>query len=65
METVRAWCVKTPDGALDLSSTTKYGKHAMLYSFVQNPGGGLERPWAWFYRRGYRAVRVEIREVSE
>jgi hypothetical protein len=56
-----AWCARSPSGNLfypSLSALAKYSRAHMDTIFI--PHGG----WNAAFKRGWRVVRVELREVS-
>lgn len=52
------WAVKGPKGYIDLL-TIRFTRRDAIESFL-----GPHIKWPYWYRRGYRAVKVKVEEVK-
>lgn len=61
---VEAWAIKAPEWSTLKSSLMNYNVRAKriqaIRSFCES-----EKNWRYWYRRGYRCVRVTVQEMQE
>jgi len=51
------WCIKNPNGCLvSFRGTATASRDNFLWNFKP-----LNHPWKYWYRKGFRAVKVQIR----
>ena len=62
----QGWVVKEPDGTIRCH-TIRYLRHLAILEYCRNP---IQSEWNWrkrwrkLYQRGFRCVRLKIRELS-
>ena len=67
------WVVKHPDGHPAYIDTFDYTRKGSIYRFMMikwnsydpNVRFPTHNSWKWYYRRGYRCVKAQIREGWE
>lgn len=67
---IKAWAIKTPTdkidpGTVECSEGGAWRRACLLWSRVAGPIIDNDRRIKFLFEDGYRAVRVEIREVEE
>lgn len=58
----QGWIIKRPDGYMMRGSYTYYRSNAQWY-LISNIFGN-EYTWKQLYTEGYRAVKVEVKEIE-
>ncbi len=60
MTATTAWAIKAPDGVIEMVYMDYTRNEA-----INAVSSLIRKPWKSLYRKGYRCVRVEVRESEE